>query len=99
MYEITEPERDFAENVRFRLKKLALEATKEGTLEKFAELIEKHPTTVSGWMTAGDVPDFQARRIEKRFGRDKIKAEELSLKLAKNDDSGTILAENAPINE
>lgn len=93
MLENNEPERDFAENVRFQLKKLALEATREGTLEKFAELIEKHPTTVSGWVTAGDVPDFQAKRLEKRFGRDRIQAETLSQKLADSGYCGTNLAE------
>ena len=61
-------ERSPDEDVRYLLKRLALDTTKEGTLAAFADLIGKDATTVSRWMTEGDVPAYAARHLQMRFG-------------------------------
>lgn len=75
-------ERSFEENVRYLLDKLALEVSLERTLEKLAELAGVHPTTLSHWRTGGDVPAFQAKRLENRFGRELAPSDKLSKEIA-----------------
>lgn len=76
------PERDFADQVRYWIDRLILETTKEKTTESFADLIGVDPCTVSAWRKKGDIPPFQAERLEKLFGPDLAPAKQLSKKLA-----------------
>lgn len=75
-------ERDFKENVRYILKRVALEVSVEGSLEKLAERMNVHPTTISHWMRQGDVPPFRARNLQAVFGLDLAPANKLSQEIA-----------------
>lgn len=70
-------ERSPEEQVRYLLKRLALEFTESGTIEELALLIGVHRTTVSDWNTAGRVPEHKARYLQRRFGAGVAPAEEL----------------------
>lgn len=61
-------ERSHEEDVRYLLKRLALEVTPEGTLEALATRIGVHPTTLSSWRGMGDVPAAKARWLQRIFG-------------------------------
>jgi DNA-binding transcriptional regulator YdaS (Cro superfamily) len=72
------PVRTFEENMRVAIKRLALEVTRNGTIEELGTLIGTHPVTVSTWISLGRVPPRKARFIESLFGREHVRAEELS---------------------
>lgn len=75
--EASAPARSPQEQVRYLLKRLALEVTPEGTLEALADEIGVHRTTLSGWNTEGRVPLFKARHLNKRFGDELCPIEDL----------------------
>jgi hypothetical protein len=70
-------ERSPEEQVRYLLKRLALEFTETGTLEELADDIGVHRTTMSAWMSAGRVPDHKARYLQRRYSNDFAPAHEL----------------------
>ena len=82
MFNIDPPERTFEDNVRYLIDRMALECSTERTLEKMAEILEVHPTTISYWRSKGDVPPWRARWLETRFGRDLAPCEKLSKEIA-----------------
>ena len=55
------------------LRTLALEVDpRGGSLRALAEEISVHPVTVSDWIAAGHVPDFQVAKLVKRFGEEMV---------------------------
>lgn len=50
---------------------------RKGQLNRLAEAIEVHPTTLSTWIEQGYVPLFQCKKMERRFGKKKVLVDEL----------------------
>lgn len=61
-------ERSPEEQVRYLLKRLALETTQSGMLEELADDIGVHRSTVWAWNTAGRVPEHKARWLNRMYG-------------------------------
>lgn len=66
------------EYVRYLLRRLAVEITKEGTLNALAEKINVDPTTIWRWSTRGAVPRRKAVWLQTTFGETLCPAEHLS---------------------
>jgi hypothetical protein len=60
------------------LRLLALHADpRNGHLTVLAEEINVHPTTISVWIDKGFVPEFQCRKLVKRFGKKRVPLDDL----------------------
>jgi len=70
-------ERTPEENVRYLLKRIALEATRDGTIESLAARLGTHPNTIGAWMRKGYVPRLSAIKLEETFGPELAPADQL----------------------
>ena len=65
-----EPELDRSEIVSKCLRSLALEIDpKNGHLKSLADDIGVHPMTLTQWISQGWVPEFQYKKLLKRFNK------------------------------
>lgn len=66
------------ELVSYHLRTLALRVDPlNGHLVRLADELDVHPTRLTAWVTQGYVPMFQVRKMQKRFGKKHVLADEL----------------------
>lgn len=60
------------------LRSLAIEVDpRRGELTKLAKHICVHPVTLSGWISQGYVPQHQVETLQKKFGAEVVRMDEL----------------------
>jgi hypothetical protein len=67
-----------SEIVSYYLRLIALRVNpRTGHLTALAEELGVHPTTISAWIDKGYVPEFQVKKLVKRFGKKTVSLDEL----------------------